>query len=429
MSLYFYGYRRGGTIVGFNLPLTSVASPSTAGDARGKMRGGFSLKCHPYKTNPHIRIKHLSSRASLISFAAPPRVRDGRGSRKRNFRQPPQRGFFVDVKTLAATLTGASHTLASLAQHLGIKAKLSVRRHGGKVTRRYLDYAVRDVEVTAEAYFKLAEEFKAYGLTKTHVHQLYSEASLGKAHLREMGIKPLLDVQPDVPPELFGKIMSSYYGGRSEVAIRREMTRVAYCDFRSMYPTVCTLMGLWRFVVAKGFEWKDATEEAIALLEQADVNTLLTCAFWKALTILVKVEAQDDLFPVRAAYNGQTRSIGLNPLNCGQPLWFTLADVVQACLLSSCDPDKRRAPKILEAIRFEAKEPQSDLSPIRLQGLADHLIDPRQQDFFREVIVRRGKVQNEAKKATEPLLKLRLQGKEKNLKLVANATSYGISLR
>ena len=38
-------------------------------------------------------------------------------------------------------MTGASHSLASLAQHLGIKAKLSVEHHGGKITRRYLDYA------------------------------------------------------------------------------------------------------------------------------------------------------------------------------------------------------------------------------------------------------------------------------------------------
>jgi hypothetical protein len=424
--LYRYGYHLDGTIVGFNLPFDLSRLAIQCASARRNMRGGFSLRLNPHKKNPPVRIKHLNSRASLISFAAPPEVRDGRGSRKRSFRQPPRRGFFVDVKTLAATLTGASHTLGSLAQHLGSKAKLSVEQHGGKITRRYLDYATGDVEATAQAYFKLADEFKAYGLTKTQVHQLYSEASLGKAHLREMGINTLSEVQPDIPPQLFGIIMSSFYGGRSEVAIRREMTRVLYCDYRAMYPTVCTLMGLWRFVIAKGFDWKDATEEAIALLERTDLNTLLTRDIWKALTIFVRVQAEGDLFPVRAAYNGQTRSIGLNPLSCRQPLWFTLADVVQAHLLSSDDPDKRRAAKILEAIRFEPREPQDKLSPIALQGLADHVIDPLQHDFFREVILRRGKVQSEVKKATEPLLKQQLHGKQKNLKLIASSTSYGI---
>jgi hypothetical protein len=307
--LYRYGYHYGGTIVGFNLPFDLSRLARDWASARGKMRGGFSLRLHPHKNNPPIRIKHLNSRASLISFAAPPEARDSRGSRKRNLRQPPRRGFFVDVKTLAATLTGASHSLASLAQHLDIKAKLGVEHHGGKITRRYLDYAVRDVEVTAEAYFRLVDEFKSYGLTKTEPHQLYSEASLGKALLREMGIKPLSQVQPDVPAWLYGLIMSTFYGGRSEVAIRRMMARVLYCDFRSMYTTVCTLMGLWRFVIAKGFTWKDATEEAIALLERADLDTLLTSDFWNALPILVRVQADGDLFPVRAPYNGETRSI------------------------------------------------------------------------------------------------------------------------
>ena len=339
---------------------------------------------------------------------------------------PPRRGYLVDVKTLAATLTGASHSLASLAEHLGIAAKLKVNRHGGKITRPYLDYATRDVEVTAQAYFKLICGFRSYGLTQTEPHQLYSEASLGKGHLREMGIKPLSEVQPDVPAWLYGLIMSTYYGGRSEVAIRRMLSRVIYCDFRSMYPTVCTLMGLWRFVIAKGFEWKDATEEAITLLERTELDMLLIRDFWMTLPVMVKVEADEDLFPVRAAYNGQTRSIGLNPLSCDEPVWFTLADVIQAKLLSHHDPEKRRSPKVLEAIRFEPKEPQEGLRAIKLQGLKDHVIDPVKQDFFREVILLRGEDQSLAKKETDPFLKQQLKGRSQNKKLVANSTSYGI---
>ena len=192
-----------------------------------------------------------------------------------------------------------------------------------------------------------------------------------------------------------------------------------------MYPTVCTLMGLWRFVIAKGFTWTDATEEAIALLERADLDTLLTRDFWKTLSILVKVEADDDLFPVRAPYNGQTRSIGLNPLFCDKPLWFTLADVITA-LMSSDDPARRKMPKVLEAIRFEPLEPQDDLKPIKLQGLSDHEINPLEQDFFREVILLRGKVQSQTKKESNPLRRQQLEGKSQNLKLIANSTSYGI---
>jgi hypothetical protein len=422
--LYRYGYHYGGTVVGFNLPF-DLSRLGIGDSARGTMRGGFTFKLHPKQGNPNIRTKHLSARASLISFAAPPKARDGKSSRNRKLRVPPRRGFFVDVKTLTATLTGASHSLETLAEHLGIKAKLNVKRHGGRITRKYLDYAVRDVEVTAEAYFKLLDLYATYGLTGTGAHQLYSEASLGKGHLREMGIKPLPGMQPDVPPPLYGLIMSSYYGGRSEVAIRRTLARVIYCDFRSMYPTVCTLMGLWRFVIAKGFDYRDATEEASALLEKADRSTLLERDFWPALTILVKVKPSGDLFPTRAKYNGLTRSIGLNPLTSDEPLWFALADVIVAKLLSHDDPKQRRPATILEAIRFEPGEPQEGLKAIKLQG-SDRAIDPYTCDFFREVILLRGEVERLAKKEKDPLRKQQLKALAKNLKLIANSTSYGI---
>ena len=61
--------------------------------------------------------------------------------------------------------------------------------------------------------------------------------------------------------------MATYYGGRAEVRIRREITRILYCDFRSMYPTVCTLMGLWQFVIAQGVTYQEATEEAQEILD------------------------------------------------------------------------------------------------------------------------------------------------------------------
>ena len=69
-----------------------------------------------------------------------------------------------------------------------------------------------------------------------------------------MGIAPWRVVQPDFPPEMLGPMLSSYYGGRSEVRIRREIRQVMLCDFLSMYPTVCTLMRLWPFIIANGRE-------------------------------------------------------------------------------------------------------------------------------------------------------------------------------
>lgn len=45
--------------------------------------------------------------------------------------------------------------------------------------------------------------------------------------------------------------MSTFYGGRVECRIRKELVPVTYLDVRSMYPTIFTLLGLQRFLVAE----------------------------------------------------------------------------------------------------------------------------------------------------------------------------------
>jgi hypothetical protein len=50
-----------------------------------------------------------------------------------------------------------------------------------------------------------------------------------------MGVRPWRELQPNFPNALIGAIMSSYFGGRAEVHLRREVRQVLYCDFLSMY--------------------------------------------------------------------------------------------------------------------------------------------------------------------------------------------------
>jgi len=121
------------------------------------------------------------------------------------------------------------------------------------------DFKTYHYQVTWECFEKLEQRYSSFGLENTPITQIYSEASIGKAHLKEMGITPWTESQPDFPPNILGAIMSSYYGGRSEVHIRRRKVRVLYYDFLSMYPTVCTLMGLWRYVIARGVTYEDKT--------------------------------------------------------------------------------------------------------------------------------------------------------------------------
>ena len=107
-----------------------------------------------------------------------------------------------------------------------------------------------------------------------------------------MGVKPWRQVQRGYSAETIGKIMSAYYGGRAEVHLRREITRTAYCDFASMYPTVCTLMRLWDFVIAEGITEHDATDDVRTLLTGLTLEQLREPKFWRSLRVLVQVSPE-----------------------------------------------------------------------------------------------------------------------------------------
>src|SRR5262249_37877882 len=149
-------------------------------------------------------------------------------------------------------------------------------------------------------------------------------------------------MQPDFPPELIGIIMSTYYGGRAEVHLRREIRQIVYADFRAMYPSTCALMGLWDFVIAKGVTWQETTESTRLLLDTVTLRDLQVPSFWRSLRTLVQVQPDGDIFPVRARYNGSQFNIGVNYLSSELPMWFTLADCIASKLLVG------KVPKILK---------------------------------------------------------------------------------
>jgi hypothetical protein len=145
-----------------------------------------------------------------------------------------------------------------------------------------------------------------------------------------------------------------------------------------MYPTVCTLMGLWDLVGAKGVGHCDNTEEVSNLVgtpREVLVEMLRRKDTWRDLTTLVQVMPDYDLFPVRAQYpESETATIGLNYVSAREPLWLTLADVLVSKILTA------RTPKALSALRFKAMEKQEDLRPIAVAG---RRIDPRHRAMRR----------------------------------------------
>lgn len=426
----FFGkaYATRSLIVGFNLPFDLSRLAIGHDSVRGKaMHGGFSLKLSQDRHWPRVQVRHLNKHVSLLRFTTPKSQPRTRSERRRDApKPPPRRGYFCDLRSLASALYGGSHSLASLAKLLGTdQQKLAVDEHGGPLDEAYLDYLCADVATTWQCFSKLAERYQSFGLRQTGVERIYSEASIGKATLREMGVRPWRLSQPDFPERLTGIVMSTYYGGRSEVRIRRAPVRVLYCDFLSMYPTVSTLMGLWRFVTAEGTTWVDATAEVRRMVAGLQIGDLQAPAFWRDLAVLVKVRPQGDLLPVRARYSGRQHSIGLNYLTSDEAQWFTLADVLAAKLLSG------RAPRILKALRFQPAGEQPGLVPIDLMGKREYRVEPYRHDLYRRLIELRAAARRScdaALAAGDAALVERLDAEQQALKVCANAVCYGIHM-
>jgi hypothetical protein len=97
----------------------------------------------------------------------------------------------------------------------------------------------------------------------------------------------------------------------------------------------------------------------------------------------------------------------------------TLADCAASKLLTG------KAPKVLQALAFAPKEPQSALRPVPLFGDQGCMIDPRNGDFYRCLIDRRTGLKREMAGA-KPDRRAELNVVQQGVKILANATSYGI---
>lgn len=425
---YEYAYHCRALVIGFNLPFDlsrlaighSAARPTRRDQS---MYGGFSLKLSQAAWCPPVQVKHLSRYVSLIRFAGY-QSPASRSQRKRGQQVPHKRGYFLEVRTLAAALFSKSFTLASLAEFLKVSAKLHTAEHGKELSTEYLDYARQDVGTTWECFLKLRARYDAMVLN-TPINRIFSEASLGKAYFDKMGIKPWQSLQPNVPRSLLATIMSTFYGGRSEVKIRREMRQVVLCDFLSMYPTVCTLMGLWSFVIARGMRWRDGTVEVKRLLKSWTLADLQKKQNWTQLVGLVLVQPDADIFPVRAGYDsnddgtiGHTDgTIGANYLSSKRGVWFTLADCLAAQILTG------KSVKVVKAIVFRPLAPQAELREVSIAE--GHQIDPYKHDLYKSLIELRQELKRSRDQARGSA-RDELDIQQNTVKIATNATSYGI---
>jgi hypothetical protein len=431
---YFYNnaYKARVWVVGFHLAFDLSRLAISSVPARGFFAGGFSFALSSYKGRkgdehadpfrPRVRVKDIGEKRALIDFAArnsPDRVDlipedsvTGEPEKGYTFR-----GHFLDLQTLASALTDQHHTLETACEAFSVEhGKHHARQHGA-VTEQYIDYNRRDVLATFELAEKLLEELGKHAIARAAT-QILSTASLGKDYLRAAGIKPILERQPDFPKEYLGYAQSAFYGGRASVHIRKVACPVVYTDFFPMYPTVNILMDLWSFDRARDINVQEHCEAEIeAFLRGLTVDDLFNPETWKKMTGFVKMIPNGDILPARSKYSEASNDwqVGINHLyaDTNDALWFSIPDVVFSVLRSG------HIPNIVDAFRIVPSGTLPGLKAIKLRGKIH--IDPLREDFYKVIVDERHRLSSRL-----DLPELERGRLDKFLKVLANATSYGI---
>jgi hypothetical protein len=427
-------YKGRALLVAFNLPFDVSRIAFTARPARGRFAGGFSLALWSYTKmgverasthRPSIGIKHIDSKRALKGFTArfapdnsdliPEDSATGEPEKGYKFR-----GHMLDLRTMAFALTDRAYSLASACRAFGVEhGKQHVTRHG-IVTKEYVDYNRRDVQITSELAVKLLAEYVKHPINLQPT-KAYSPASIGKAYLRAMGITPILERQSVFPAAYLGFAQTAFFGGRTSAHIRKIPVPIVYLDFLSMYGTVNSLVGLWRFVIAREVRVVEHCQAEIdQFLRMLTPEKLFCPATWKQLPAFVKLIPNGDILPSRAKYSAASNDwqVALNYLyppdhSPSEGLWFSLPDVAASVLLTG------RIPTIVDAFKLVSVGKLAGLRPVRLCG--EVAVNPLAQDFFRTVIEQRKSLAKRKELSEEDLDRL-----DKALKVLANATSYGI---
>jgi hypothetical protein len=376
-----------GTLAGFNLPFDMSRLAYHHGDARKRNKGAFTFQVFPdwngkeNKYRPRFICNSLDSKKSLMSWGP---IFKGQNHVWENGVKP-ERGNFLDVKTLIWGMTNRSVSLARGCKLFGLPEQYSKSRaeEHGRITTDYIDYNRQDVTATGHLAIAVLKEFTDHPV-KIKAEKIFSPASVSKGYLREMGVTPMLD-RETVPQDntLLGNITSTFYGARAEAHIRNVPVPLTVNDFTSMYCLVNALLEHWQHITAETVQATDVTQEFRGWLSTVTVDTVLDSSQWPAFTGFALIEPNGGILPVRAEYGDEPGyNVGLNRLHSAKPFWYAMPDVIASVLLT------RKVPVIRKAIRFiPSKEKISTLKTINLMGMVP--VNPAEKDFFREVTEQR----------------------------------------
>ena len=394
---------------GYNLAFDISRISKKSGDSRGRNRGGFTLTLSYDPFKPPIIIRKLGY-SNSFKFT----------TTKQNKGESYFSGYFLDTQRLAEVLLQSNHiSLEQAGEKLNTPVQKMKGVEHGKVTEKYIEYLVKDVETTHAVYEKLVKELDVYQI-HIPITKIFSAASIGKYALEQLGVKPFLELNPDFPDSVIGNMMTSYFGGRTECKIRKEPRKVTVLDFTSMYPTVTMLMNLWKYIIAESLEIQDITEEVRIFISKLKLSDLQKQDTWKKLVVMVKIQPENDIFPVRMDYKGNNTgfNVGINYLSSNSEMWYSLPDVIGSYLLTG------KVPKIKEAVKFIPKGVQKGLRKSRILGVD---IDPSKDNIVQVLVEERQKIKERSKKTdkNDPEFQ-HLSSRAQAIKILVNALSYGI---
>jgi hypothetical protein len=325
---------------------------------------------------------------------------------KRDEEQETSNACVIDLKTLAAALTGEAYTFASACEIFSVPASRT-RKVRPRVTKAAIERLVRDVTAELELLNRLKEEFDRHPVDLAP-ERAYSSATLAKGYFSAMGIKPP-EKTFKIPDRINGIAMQGFVAGRAECTIRRTPVPVTYLDFHAQFPAVSYLLGCREILCAKRLEFADFTAGARQLLGHVKPDDCYRPTFWKQLRWFALVEPNEDVLPMRAKFGQREDSdptLAWNFLTSKQPIWVTGLDAVAAKLITG------KPLKILKAIKVITHGVQSGLEPVRLYGQFE--LDPRRDDLAVKLVEFRASL-----KTRNPKL-------ARGLKVAANSAAFGI---
>ncbi len=380
--------------------------------------GGWSLifsqwrnpktgKLNANKFFPRIVIKVLNSKTAIIhSTRAPlfePKERESKHSNKSAEVKCWPAARFLDLRTLLWALRNKSFSLKFACKEYGIPGKLD-HKPTGRVHLEEIKYCRQDVQATVNLLNAVKQEFDLHPIAPGPDRML-SPASVAKSYLEEQHILHPSEKVVDADAA-YGIFMQSYFGGRAECRIRNWEVPVCPVDFMSQYPTVNELLGNWDVLTAEHLTFPDATEDVRRLLSRITRDHCFQRKLWRQFKFFALVRPDNDILPVRTAYNGTTQNIGVNYLTSKEPIWFAGPDIIASILLSN-----GKVPRIEKAIRVIPHGKQAGLTSTSLRGMVE--VDANKHSFFQHVIEQR------AAHESNPALHYWL-------KILANSGSYGL---